>query len=114
MGWRRPRHATDRKRGSPRRRCAEREARTAFGKDEVYLDELVRQARRMELQILDDNHGDLVHLFERDCSIQRRNRKIIERHDFSALSRDAARHPRAFHQSSSVRYGLIVERVPPS
>ncbi|WP_150285778.1 pyruvate carboxylase [Rhabdaerophilum calidifontis] len=58
---------------------AKREARAAFGKDEVYLEKLVRRARHVEVQILGDRHGNLVHLFERDCSIQRRNQKVIER-----------------------------------
>ncbi len=58
---------------------ATREARAAFGKDEVYLEKLVRRARHVEVQILGDRHGNLVHLFERDCSIQRRNQKVIER-----------------------------------
>lgn len=58
---------------------AKREARAAFGKDEVHLEKLVRQARHVEVQILGDHYGNLVHLFERDCSIQRRNQKIIER-----------------------------------
>ena len=58
---------------------AKREAKAAFGKDEVYLEKLVRRARHVEVQILGDKHGTLVHLFERDCSIQRRNQKVIER-----------------------------------
>lgn len=58
---------------------AKREAKAAFGKDEVYLEKLVRRARHVEVQILGDAHGGLVHLFERDCSIQRRNQKVIER-----------------------------------
>lgn len=58
---------------------AKREAKAAFGKDEVYLEKLVRRARHVEVQILGDTHGALVHLFERDCSIQRRNQKVIER-----------------------------------
>lgn len=58
---------------------ARREAKSAFGKDEVYLEELVRQARHVEVQILGDWHGNLVHVFERDCSIQRRNQKLVER-----------------------------------
>ena len=56
-----------------------REAKSAFGKDEVYLEKLVRRARHVEVQILGDSYGNLVHLFERDCSIQRRNQKVIER-----------------------------------
>ena len=56
-----------------------REAKAAFGKDEVYLEKLVRRARHIEVQILGDTHGNLVHLFERDCTIQRRNQKVIER-----------------------------------
>jgi pyruvate carboxylase len=60
-------------------RTAKREAKSAFGKDEVYLEKLVRRARHVEVQLLGDLHGNLVHLFERDCSIQRRNQKVIER-----------------------------------
>jgi pyruvate carboxylase len=56
-----------------------REAKAAFGKDDVYLEKLVRNARHVEVQILGDTHGNLVHLFERDCSIQRRHQKVIER-----------------------------------
>ncbi|HKD28029.1 MAG TPA: pyruvate carboxylase [Xanthobacteraceae bacterium] len=58
---------------------AKREAKSAFGKDDVYLEKLVRNARHVEVQILGDAHGNLVHLFERDCSIQRRHQKVIER-----------------------------------
>jgi pyruvate carboxylase len=56
-----------------------REAKAAFGKDDVYLEKLVRNARHVEVQIIGDSHGNLVHLFERDCSIQRRHQKVIER-----------------------------------
>jgi len=56
-----------------------REARAAFGNDEVFLEKLVERARHVEVQILGDRHGQLVHLFERDCSLQRRNQKVIER-----------------------------------
>jgi pyruvate carboxylase len=59
--------------------AARREAKAAFGKDEVYLEKLVRRARHVEVQILGDNHGNLVHLWERDCTVQRRNQKVVER-----------------------------------
>lgn len=56
-----------------------REAEAAFGNGEVYLEKLVRRARHVEVQILGDTHGEIVHLFERDCSVQRRNQKVVER-----------------------------------
>jgi pyruvate carboxylase len=59
--------------------AGKREAKAAFGKDEVYLEKLVQRARHIEVQLLGDTHGGLVHLFERDCTIQRRNQKVIER-----------------------------------
>jgi pyruvate carboxylase len=58
---------------------ARREAKAGFGNDEVYLEKLVRKARHIEVQILGDTHGNLVHLFERDCTVQRRNQKVVER-----------------------------------
>jgi pyruvate carboxylase len=58
---------------------AKREARAAFGKDEVYLEKLVERARHVEVQILGDTHGNRVHLFERDCTVQRRHQKVVER-----------------------------------
>jgi len=58
---------------------AKREAKASFGNDAVYLEKLVARARHVEVQILGDEHGNLVHLFERDCSIQRRRQKLIER-----------------------------------
>jgi pyruvate carboxylase len=56
-----------------------REAEAAFGNGEVYLEKLVTRARHVEVQILGDLHGTIVHLFERDCSVQRRNQKVVER-----------------------------------
>jgi len=58
---------------------ARREAKAAFGKDEIYLEKLVERARHVEAQILGDKHGTAVHLFERDCTVQRRNQKVVER-----------------------------------
>jgi pyruvate carboxylase len=59
--------------------AARREALAAFGSDEVYLEKLVRRARHVEVQILGDSHGGLVHVYERDCTVQRRNQKVVER-----------------------------------
>ena len=56
-----------------------REAKAAFGNGEVYLEKLVVNARHVEVQLLGDTHGNIVHLFERDCSVQRRNQKVVER-----------------------------------
>ena len=56
-----------------------REAESAFGNGEVYLEKLVRRARHVEVQLLGDKHGNVVHLFERDCTVQRRNQKVVER-----------------------------------
>ena len=56
-----------------------REAKAAFGKDEMYLEKLIERARHVEVQLLGDDHGNLVHLYERDCSVQRRNQKVVER-----------------------------------
>jgi len=71
--------------------AARREAKAAFGKDEVYLEKLIRRARHVEVQILGDAHGNLVHLYERDCTVQRRNQKVVERAPAVFLS-DAQRH----------------------
>ncbi len=57
---------------------AQREAKTAFGSDEVFVEKLVRRARHIEVQILGDGYGNLIHLFERDCSVQRRHQKVVE------------------------------------
>ena len=54
------------------------EANKAFGQPEVFLEKCVVNPRHIEVQILGDSHGNTIHLFERDCSIQRRNQKLIE------------------------------------
>ena len=56
-----------------------REAEAAFGNGEGYLEKMIQRARHVEVQILGDAHGDIYHLWERDCSVQRRNQKVVER-----------------------------------
>ena len=84
--------------------AARRECLAAFGNDEVYLEKLIRRARHVEVQILGDNHGNLVHLHERDCSVQRRNQKIVERAPAHYLDEET----RAAIHESALKIGRAV------
>jgi pyruvate carboxylase len=57
---------------------AQREAATAFGHGDVFLERYIPKAKHIEVQVLGDQHGNLVHLWERDCSVQRRHQKVVE------------------------------------
>ncbi len=64
------------------------EARSAFGDGSVFIERYVSSPRHIEIQVLGDNHGNIVHLFERDCSIQRRHQKVVEEAPSSVLSEE--------------------------
>jgi len=62
-----------------------REAKSAFGDESVYLEKFIEEPRHVEFQVLADNQGNIIHLFERECSIQRRHQKIVEETPSPAL-----------------------------
>ena len=87
--WRRHRHES----GARRRRAslmriaaARREAKASFGNDSLYVERLIERPRHVEIQVFADEHGNTVHLFERECSAQRRHQKVIEESPCPALS----------------------------
>jgi acetyl-CoA carboxylase biotin carboxylase subunit len=67
-------------------RLARTESRTAFGNDAVYMEKYLDKPRHIELQIMADNHGNVVHFGERDCSLQRRHQKVLEEAGSPAIS----------------------------
>jgi acetyl-CoA carboxylase biotin carboxylase subunit len=66
--------------------AGKREAKSAFGDESVYLEKYIEEPRHVEFQVLADNFGHVVHLFERECSIQRRHQKIVEESPSQALN----------------------------
>ncbi len=67
-------------------RMARSEARSSFGDDSVYIEKFVEQPRHVEIQVMGDLHGNILHLFERECSIQRRHQKVIEESPSPAIN----------------------------
>ena len=67
---------------------AKSEARACFGDDDVYLEKFIEDPKHIEVQVVGDKHGHAIHLFERDCSFQRRNQKMIEEAPCHTLKKD--------------------------
>lgn len=67
---------------------AQREAENAFGDGTMYLEKYIESPRHIEIQILADKHGNVIHLYERDCSIQRRHQKVLEESPSSGISQN--------------------------
>ena len=92
---------------------ASREAESAFGDPRVFLEQAVLRPRHIEVQILADDQGNVVHLFERDCSIQRRNQKVVEiapaPHITQELREDLYRDAVAFAKKIGYRNAGTVE-----
>ncbi len=101
-------------------REARSEAKAAFGSPEIFIERYLERPRHIEVQILGDKHGNIVHLFERDCSVQRRHQKVVEIAPAPNLSDEvrqklyeyslALAHAVDYHSAGTVEF-LIEERV---
>ena len=71
---------------------AKAEAKACFGDDDVYLEKLIENPKHIEVQVIGDQHGNVIHLYERDCSFQRRHQKMIEEAPCHILKKDVRQH----------------------
>ena len=101
--------------------AAMREADGAFGDPTVFVEQAVQGPRHIEVQILGDEHGNIVHLFERDCSVQRRHQKVVELapapfitdEQREALTSDAVKFAKAINYSCAGTVEFLVETEGP-
>jgi len=87
-------------------KSASSEAKAAFGDDAVFLERYLKNPKHIEVQVMGDSHGNLVHFFERDCSIQRRHQKVVEFAPSLAISEETRQHlcQEALKIASQVKY----------
>ena len=81
--------------------CAKAEAKSSFGDDRVFIEKFIVDPRHIEIQVLGDKHGNVIYLGERECSIQRRNQKVIEEAPSPLLDETTRRKPWASRRSRS-------------
>lgn len=120
-GGRGMRRVDDEKRFTDEVKAAMREAESAFGDATVFVEQAVAAPRHIEVQVLADSHGNTVHLFERDCSIQRRHQKVVEiapaphisEEMRETLTSDAVKFAKAINYSNAGTVEFLVETEGP-